>query len=158
MQRIAVRLFVGIAITAIGMFGADNSLGTWKRNVAKSKTTPTTTNPLKSSSMIREASGDSVRVTNNGVREDGSAANWSYSAKYDGKEYPVTGNAPFDTVSMKRIDANTFTTVVSKKGGKYHTTGRVVISKDGKTYTLTTKGTNADGKPLTQTIVYEKQQ
>ena len=157
MRNIIAKLMVGVAITAIGMYGADNSLGTWKRNIEKSKSSTQTASPYKSATMVREASGDSVKVTNTGVREDGTAVNWSYTAKYDGKEYPVTGNAPFDTISMKQIDANTYTSVVSKKGGKYHTTGRTIISKDGKTSTLTTKGTNADGKPLTQTIVYDKQ-
>jgi hypothetical protein len=80
----------------------------------------------------------------------------SYSIKYDGKEYPVTG-APWDTVSMKQIDANTFTSEVKKTGGKYHATRRTVISKDGKTMTTTTKGTNAEGQPSSGTLIYEKQ-
>src|SRR5262245_643614 len=152
-----VNSVITVLALSVAAWAADNSLGTWKRNMEKSKSNPPVSNPLKSSTMIREASGDSVKVTNTGVREDGTAAGWGYTAKYDGKEYPVTGTAQFDTISMKQIDANTFTSVASKKGGKYHTTGRTVISKDGKTYTLTTKGTGADGKPLTQTIVYEKQ-
>ena len=153
MRHIVAKLVISVAITTIGMFGADNSLGTWKRNIEKSKTST----PYKSVTMAREAAGDSVKVTNTGVREDGTTTTWSYTAKYDGKEYPVTGNGPFDTISMKQIDANTFTTVARTKGGKYHTTGRTVISNDGKTTTLTTKGTNADGKPFTQTIVSERQ-
>ena len=157
MRNITAKLLIGVAITAIGMYGADNSLGTWKRNIEKSKSSPPTSNPIKSATMVREASGDGVKVTNTGTRADGTAATWSYTAKYDGKEYPVTGNAPFDTIVLKQIDANTYTSVVSKKGGKYHTTGRTVISKDGKTSTLTTKGTNTDGKPFTQTIVYDRQ-
>ena|SRR6185503_15451897 len=72
-------------------------------------------NPIKSSTMVREASGDSVKVTNTGVRADGTAANWSYTAKYDGKEYPVTGNAPFDAISVKQVDANHFTSELKKK-------------------------------------------
>jgi hypothetical protein len=151
------KLVIGVALTTIAIFGADNSLGSWKRNIGKSKANPPMANPYKSVTMIREASGDSVKVTSTGMREDGTAVNWSYTVKYDGKEYPVTGNAQFDTVSMKQVDANTYTTVFSKKGGKYHTTSRTVVSKDGKTSTLTMKGTNADGKPFTQTIVNEKQ-
>ena len=115
MRNVVAKLVIGAAITAIGMFGADNSIGTWKRNMEKSKSNPPVTNPIKSVTMVREASGDGVKVTSTGVREDGTAVNWSYTAKYDGKEYPVTGNAPFDTVSIKQIDANTFTTVLSKK-------------------------------------------
>ena len=87
---------------------------------------------------------------------DGTPINSSYTAKYDGKEYPVTG-APWDTISIKQINANTFTSEVKKTGSKYHSKGKTVISKDGKTMTLTTKGTNAEGKPTTATIVSEKQ-
>ena len=87
---------------------------------------------------------------------DGTPINSSYTAKYDGKEYPVTG-APWDTISVKQTDANTLTTELKKTGTKFHTKGRTVVSKDGKTMTVTGKGTDADGKPLTTTIVYDKQ-
>ena len=87
---------------------------------------------------------------------DGSPINSTYTAKYDGKEYPVTGQ-PWDTISFKRIDANTYTTEIKKAGGKHHTTGRTVISKDGKTMTLTIKGVDAEGKPVSATIIYDKQ-
>jgi hypothetical protein len=45
MKRIVTKLFVGLAITAIGMFGADTFLGTWKLNLSKSKYTGTS--PVK---------------------------------------------------------------------------------------------------------------
>jgi len=156
MRNIVVKLVIGVAITAIGMFGADNSIGTWKGNVAKFKSTPPVTNPIKSLTVVNEASDGGVKVTVTGERQDGTPINSSYSIKYDGKEYPVTG-APWDTVSMKQIGANTFTSEVKKTGGKYHATGRTVISKDGKTMTTTTKGTNAEGQPTSGTLIYEKQ-
>ena len=156
MRKIVAKLMIGLAIAAIGMFGADNSIGTWKRNVAKSKSTPPGTNPITSLTMVREASDGGLKSASTGQRKDGTAINSSYTAKYDGKEYPVTG-LPWDTTSIKQIDANTLTAENKKTGGKYHTTGRIVISKDGKTMTFTTKGTDADGKPAKTKIVYEKQ-
>jgi len=114
------KLVIGVAITTIAIFGADNSLGSWKRNIEKSKANPPIANPYKSATMIREASGDSVKITSTGMRADGTAVNWSYTVKYDGKEYPVTGSTQFDTISMKQIDANTFTAIARKKGGKYY--------------------------------------
>jgi hypothetical protein len=149
-------LIMGVAITAIGMFGSDNSLGTWKRNVDKGQSTPPNTNPITSMTMVREASDGGVKVNSTGQRKDGTAITSSYTAKYDGKEYPVTG-APWDSISIKQIDANTFATETKKTGGKYHAAGRTVISKDGKTMTLNNKGTDAEGKPVTNKIVYEKQ-
>jgi hypothetical protein len=156
MRNIVAKLVIGVAITSIAMFGADNSIGTWKRNIAKSKSTPQDTNPITSLTTVREAADGGVKVTSTGQRKDGTAINANYTAKYDGKEYPVTG-AAWDTVSIKQIDANTFTSEQKKTGGKYHTTGRTVISKDGKIMTITTKGTNADGKPSSATLIYEKQ-
>ena len=82
--------------------------------------------------------------------------NGGSTVKYDGKEYPATG-APWDTMSMKQVDPNTFTSEAKKTDGKYHVTGRTVISKDGKTMTQTVKGTNAEGKPYSAKAVYEKQ-
>jgi hypothetical protein len=138
------------------MSGADNSIGTWKRNVAKSQYTPAPKNPIKSLTVVNEAADDGVKSTVTGEREDGTPINGGSSVKYDGKEYPVTG-APWDSTSMKQIDANTFTFESKKTGGKYHITGRSVISKDGKTMTTTTKGTNEEGKPIRGKFISEKQ-
>jgi hypothetical protein len=156
MRNILAKVFIGMAITSIAMFGADNSIGTWKRNIEKSKSTPPATNPITSLTVVYEAVDGGVKVTATGQVKDGTAINYSSTDKYDGKEYPATG-APWDTVSMKQINANTFTVEVRKTGGKYHSTGRTVISNDGKTMTTTTKGTDAEGKPTSGTAIYEKQ-
>ena len=144
-----------MAITAIGMFGADSSLGTWKYNAAKSKTT--STNPTKGQTDVREATPDGgVKITRTGQLTDGTPVDSSFTYKYDGKEYPVT-EGPFDTISVKRTDANTTNWEVRKTAGKYHFAGRTVISKDGKTLTQISKGTDAEGKSVTQTLAFDKQ-
>lgn len=156
MRNSITKLIIGAAITAAGAFGADNSLGTWKLNVAKSKLGTSPSMAFKSLTTTREASDGGVKVTTTGERPNGEAINSSYTAKYDGKEHPVTG-APWDTVAIKQVNANTFTSTTTKKGGKYHRTGRTVISKNGKTMTTTLKGTDEEGKPANTTLVYEKQ-
>ena len=155
MRRTTAQLFIGMAITAIGMFGADSSLGTWKFNAAKSKST--SANPIKSQTDVREATPDGgVKVTRTGQMLDGTPSNYSYTYKYDGKEYPATGG-PFDTISVKRIDANTTSYEVRKTGGKYYGAGRNVISRDGMTLTQISKGTDAEGRPVTYTAVFDRQ-
>ena len=110
MRKIIGILIAGLAISAIGLFGADNSLGTWKRNVAKSKYTPTPANPITSLTMVREASEGGVKSTGTGQRKDGTAINSVYTAKYDGKEYPVykieisAESHPFYTGKQKIVD------------------------------------------------------
>jgi len=152
MQRIAAKLAIGLAITAIGMLAADSSVGTWKLNPAKSKSTT-----LTSRTDVREATPDGgVKVTRTEQSAGGGSSNSTYTYKYDGKENPATGGQ-FATLAVKRVDANTISWEAKKTGGKYHQTGRTVISKDGKTMTQSFKGTDADGKPVHGTNVYDKQ-
>jgi len=137
---------------------ADNSLGTWKRNTDRSKYNPMPPNPYKSQTMVREAAGAGVKVTSKGQRADGTPVETTYILKYDGKPVSVSGTgSQFDTISMKQIDGNSFTSETRKTGGKYHTAGRIVISDDGKTMTNTSRGTDSDGKPINFTIVYDRQ-
>jgi hypothetical protein len=158
MRRFFSLAVMVVAITSAAVaFGADNSLGTWKVNVEKTKYTPAPF-PVKSVTSVREAVPGGVKVTNTGERTDGTAINATYTAKYDGSPSSVSGQgAPYDTVSIKQMDGNTFTWDAKKTGGKYHSHGRIVVSPDGKTMTLTSKGTDADGNPMTVTLVYDKQ-
>ena len=156
MRTVFTKTFIALAITTIGAFGADNSIGTWKFDAAKSKYTPAPM-PVKSLTVTREASDGGVKQTTAGERADGTAINASYTAKYDGKDVQVTGNAPYDTIAVKQVNANTFTDERKKTGGPYKATGRTVISNGGKTMTTTAKGTNADGKAFTQNYVFDKQ-
>jgi len=142
-------------ICALAVLGADNSLGTWKLNVAKS-TFSLAPLPVRSLTTTRAAWNGGVKVMNTGELADGSPINSGYTAKYDGTESPVTGTV-WDTISVKQVDADTFTTETKKTGGSYHATAQVKVSGDGKTMTVTSKGTNAEGKPFSATYVYEKQ-
>ncbi len=158
MRRTLNLAVIVLAIASVSAaFGADNSLGTWKLNVEKTKYTPGPF-PVKSVTTVREAAPGGVKVTNTGERSDGTAINNTYTAKYDGSPATVSGQgAPYDTVSIKQVDANTFTYDAKKSDGKYHSHGRMVVSADGKTMTLTSKGTDPDGKPMTVMLVYDKQ-
>jgi len=145
-----------LAITTIAALAADNSIGTWKVNIAKSKYTPAPM-PLKSLTTVRETTPDGVKATTTGESTDG-AINSSYTAKYDGSWAAVTGTgSPFDSISIKQVNANKFTYEAKQASGKYHATGSAVISSDGKTMTTTIKGTDANGAPMKMTLVYDKQ-
>ena len=156
MRRILSKTLLALAITTVAAFGADNTLGTWKLNAAKSTYTPAPM-PIKSLTVTRGASYGGVNQTTNGERADGTALNSRYAAKYDGKDVQVSGNAQYDTIAIKQVNANTLTDERKKTGGPYKATGRTLVSNGGKTMTTTTKGTNADGKEFTQIFVYEKQ-
>ena len=138
-------------------FGADNTIGTWKRDTAKSKTAAGVS-PITNLTVTREAADGGVKVSAKGERADGSKIDTIAIVKYDGKEVAVTGTGlTFDTTAIKQVNANTITEERLKKGGKYHSTVRTVVSADGKTMTSTTKGTGADGKAFTSVSVFDKQ-
>ena len=150
------RIVLAFAATAIAAFGADNTLGTWKLNMEKSKYTGAPM-PVKSLTITREAADGGVKVTTRGEQANGTAIDSSYTAKYDGKEVSVTGNSPYDMIALKQVNANTITDERHKMGGPYKATGRLVISNGGKTMTTTAKGTNGDGKAFASTFVFDKQ-
>lgn len=132
----------------------NNSLGTWKLNVEKSKYN---VGMPKSLTRMVEAQSDGVKYSYEGVGADGSALAYSFTVKYDGNDYPVTGSGMpdgADTIAIKRIDSNTFQATL-KKSGKVLGTARTVVSKDGKVTTLTYKGEG--GTPTNRVAVYDKQ-
>jgi hypothetical protein len=132
---------------------ADPQIGTWKLNEAKSKLNPAIT---KNTTVVYAVSGDSVKVTVDGVDKDGKPAHSEWTGKFDGKDYAVTGDPTSDMRSYKQINAHTLE-LTGKKGANVTLTGRVVVSPDGKSRTVSVAGTDATGKKLTSTAVYDKQ-
>ena len=142
-------LFAGATVC----FAADVSMGTWKLNEAKSKLGPGAT---KNNTVVYEAAGDNVKVTVDGIDSDGKAAHNEWTGKFDGKDYPVTGDPNSDARSYKKVDDHTLEMTV-KKGGKVTVTGRIVAAADGKSRTVTTSGTDSKGTKVSSTAVYDKQ-
>lgn len=157
MKRLLTLALATLAVASTAAaFAADNSVGTWKLNAAKCKYSPGSL-PVKSLTQTREAADNGVKVSTTGERSDGMQINSSYTAKFDGSPATVSGQAPYDSISLKQVDANTFTYETKNSTTKYHATGRLVVSKDGTTMTMKGSGTDGEGKPMTVTLVYEKQ-
>lgn len=133
---------------------ADLHTGNWKLNEAKSKFSPGAT---KNMTVVYVSAGDNMKVIVDGVDKDGNAIHSEWTGKFDGKDYPVTGNPNEDTRAYTKVDDHTLD-FNSKKGDKGNLTGRVVISADGKSRTVTTTATEAGGKKTTNKAVYDKQQ
>ena len=149
-------MFMALAAMVVPtiLLAADNRVGTWKYNEAKSKFDPGPA-PYKSRTVKVEAAGEGIKVAVDGVGADGKPQSYSYTANYDGKDYPVTGSPLFDAVAYKRIDDNTLEGT-NKKGGQVASTVTIVVAKDGKSMTVTTKGKNDKG-PFTNAVFYDKQ-
>jgi hypothetical protein len=152
-RTILLTMAAMFAVVAV-CFAADNpNMGTWKLNEAKSKIPAGAT---KNNMVVYAAAGDSVKVTVDGVTADGKAVHDEWTGKFDGKDYPVTGEPAYDSRSYKQVDANTLSMTL-KMGGKVVGKGRIVVSADGKTRTVTVTLTDAMGKKMSSTAVYDKQ-
>lgn len=147
-------LAVVVALMACGVcFAANANMGTWKMNDAKSKMAP---GAAKNSTVVYEASGDDIKVTVDGTDAAGKPTHNEWTGKFDGKDYPVTGDPTSDSRAYKMVNDRTLELTV-KKDGKVTTTGKIVVSADGKSRTITTMSTDDKGKKVKNVGVYDKQ-
>ena len=153
MKTRSVVLTVVVCLLAVLSFAENPNMGTWKLNKAKSKLAA---GMIKNTTVVYAAEGDSVKVTTDGTGMDGKPMHTEWTGKFDGKDYPLTGDSSADSRSYKQVNDHTLT-LENKKGGKVTIGGKIVVSADGKTRTLTTWGKDAEGKKMSSTAVYDKQ-
>lgn len=127
--------------------------GTWQINLAKSTFSPGKA-PQSHTITIVE-SGTEVKVTTTGTDDKGEPLGTSFTASYDGKDYPVAGSPDYSTVSLRLVDGSTEST--RKQNGKFRQTVWTVLAVDGMHFVATTTGTNAAGKQVRNVAVYDKQ-
>ena len=145
----AALCFAGAALS----FADNPNMGTWKLNEAKSKIPA---GAPKNTTVVYEAAGDSVKVTTDGTDREGKPSHTEWTGKFDGKDYPLTGDPTADSRSYKQVNERTLD-LANKMGGKVVTTGRIEVSKDGKSRTIHLKGTDSAGKKISSTAVYDKE-
>jgi hypothetical protein len=150
-KTLVASLAVWFAVGTV-CFAADPQMGTWKLNEAKSKITPGT---LKNTNVVYSSMFGQVKVKSDGIGADGKPAHSEWSGKFDGKDYPVTGDPNSDTRSYTKVNDRTVTTT-AKKNGKVTVKGQIVVSADGKSRTVTLTGTSPKGKKFKNVAVYDK--
>jgi hypothetical protein len=155
MKARAIALTVALCFIAgsLCFAASDPNIGSWKLNEAKSKFAPGSS---KNITVVYEVVGDKVKVTVDGIDGAGKPTHNEWTGKYDGKDYPVTGDPTSDERSLKTVDDHTLVLTV-QKDDKVTVSGRIVISADGKTRTVTTSMTDSKGKKVKNTAVYDKQ-
>ena len=153
MKTRTVVLTLALCLLGLGVSLAQNpSMGTWKLNEAKSKFSSGAT---KNTTVVYSPAGDNTLVTTDGTTGDGKPAHTEWTGKFDGKDYPLTGDPSADSRSYKVINPHTME-FANKKDGKVTTSGKIVVSPDGKSRTVTVSGALA-GTKVTGTAVYDKQ-
>ena len=130
----------------------DSNLGTWKLNEAKSQIP---TGSMKNTTVVYAAQGDKIKVTTDGTR-DGKPIHTEWVGKFDGKDYPLTGDTTTSARTYTKVNDHTLN-MANKMGGKVTNSGTITISPDGKTRVLKVSGTDTSGKKITSTAFYDKQ-
>ena len=134
-------------------FADDPQMGTWKLNETKSKFAP---GVPKSHTVVYETAGDNVKITVDGTDKDGKSTHNEWTGKFDGKDYPVTGDPTSDMRSYQKVGDRVLKMTI-KKDGKVTITGRIIVSADGKSRIVSTSEPGAKGKSPTNRAVYDKQ-
>jgi hypothetical protein len=153
MKQRTILLAIAACVAAAAALAADANTGTWKLNEAKSKISA---GAPKNQTVVYANVGDNIKVTVDGVDAAGKPTHNEWTGKFDGKDYPITGDPAADTRAYTKVDDHTLS-LTQKKGGKVVNTGKIVVAADGKSRTVTTSGTNAQGQKISSSAVYDKQ-
>lgn len=118
--------------------------GTWNLNSAKSKFASSAKE--QSETRTYDISGGKVTMKSSSKDLAGKELNFSYSAGWDGKSYPMVGNPNGDSIFLTAVSATQFRAKTRLKG-KLTVQSTATVSADGKHITLTRKMLRLKGAP-----------
>src|SRR6185436_17189239 len=100
-----IGLTLAFSLTAGALCFGSPDIGTWKLNEAKS--IYATGEARNITIVIAEAPVGMVKITADGIDKNGKPTQSEWTGKFDGNDYPVTGDLHSDMRLYKQIDANT---------------------------------------------------
>lgn len=126
--------------------------GTWHLDAAKSKFASS----AKEASETRtyDISGKKVTMKSSSKNAAGKELNFSYTAGYDGKWYPMVGNPNADRIMLRVVSDREFR-ASSRLKGKPSVHSTATVSADGKHLTLERKMLRMKGAP-TDVLEFER--
>jgi len=135
---------------------ADPFEGLWVLDVARSQYTPSSNSPYRREMTIT-IDGDAIAQSTSTWRRiqgnDSPLTRVTYSAKFDGKEYPV--DASSSRVTLRRVNASTVErTAVGDRNSKE--TATWTLSADRQELTMVTSGIDGTGAAYASTQVYSR--
>jgi hypothetical protein len=139
------------AIKAIRMNQSDPFTGTWKFNVDKSRLS---TRPPRNWIQQIVATSAAIQVREEVSRADGSTSVWAVQANYDGRDYPIYGSVPPDTIAYTRDGECMIGT--AKKDGIISLLETIVVLRDGSLMTMTYSAFAGTKEVATGTAVFDK--
>jgi hypothetical protein len=142
-------------VSTLGAEGLESHVGTWKLNLAKSRTA--SWSPQSQTRVYEDWGNGLLHAHFEGTDSKGKPWLAEYVARPDGKEYPyvIRGATAAYTMSLVRVDDHTFA-YHARADGKTAWTGTHTLAADGKSFMLTYK-TDAKGEPADVMLFFEKQ-
>jgi opacity protein-like surface antigen len=118
--------------------------GTWTLDAAKSKFA----SPAKEQSETRSYDVSATRLTMKSSSKDlsGKELNFSYSAGWNGKSYPMVGNPNANSISLTAVSDRVVKSN-SRLNGKLSVQSTATVSADGKHLTIKRKMLRFKGAP-----------
>ena len=148
-------VFIAFCATGLAQTSAvGNMLGAWKLDPARSTYSPGV--PPKSLVNTIQAAGGGLKVISDGIDAEGRPTHFEWTAKFDGKDYPVKGDPTRDSISIKKLDDYTLE-LTNKKAGKIVNIVHAVYAKDGKSRTETRTGADAQGRQIKNVTYWVRQ-
>jgi hypothetical protein len=136
--------------------GRGDKITVWTRSGGKKSATDLFSGEwTEDLSKTRMRQGMTLKIEadgNGGVRF---AGDFSYSARFDGKEYDLK-NSRNDSVTLQLVDAHTVDSIY-RRDDQITQRDRWVVSGDGAEMTLTTSGTLETGQQTKETMVFRRQ-
>ncbi len=124
-----MRTFLVIVAAITQLQAADPRVGKWKQVPSPA----TADDPRRTMTISMEQ--DRVRVI---LPNRSTASRSVFTAKFDGRDYPVEQSPVYDAVALRRINGRTFE-VTRKKDGRVLSFGRYEASRDGAELVMTNK-------------------
>jgi len=153
MKKVLSFIVLASMACAAPAFAADPIVGTWTLNVAKSKFAAG--NELTAASRTYSESNGTYTLKQSVTTADGKT-NSSIAHYREGAEVKQPAGSVADTVTAKKIDANTWDFDLKKDGKAVGHVHRAV-SADGKTLTVQQSGARLGGGTGPETLVFDRQ-
>lgn len=128
--------------------------GTWQLNTEKSKFSSAQYTP-KSDVRTYTVTGNRLTMRSNGTNAAGKTMKWSYSARTDGRWYPVSGNPNVDRIALTLVSPREFTSNTRLKG-KPSARAAATVSADAKVLTINRSILDAKGGPTNDSMVFDR--
>jgi hypothetical protein len=156
-QKIALMLAaaaIALPQPALGKSLSKAWNGTWQLNTDKSKFSSADYTP-KSDRRTYTVAGNRLTMRSIGTNAAGKTMKWSYSARTNGKSYPVSGNPNTDHIALTYVSPREFKSNAMLKG-KASAKSTATVSADGKVLTIARSILTAKGGPTDDTMVFDR--